>query len=174
MESRSKDGVPRYNGDPVLLTRYREEALQYAMGIEERKRYLVGPRLLQELSGVAKTITRAKTVQDPQWLSHPRGIYQLLEFLEDHLQKPSLVEASQHVIRFFYNLQRSRGESMTEWCARYAEALWEASSALRKVQKEFGGGNIRRDVKKETECLVRLGKEFRELTAWDFEPRTLP
>lgn len=157
MEGRSKDGVPRYNGDPVLLMRYREEALQYAMGIEDRKRYLVGPRLLQELTGTARVITRAKTLQDPQWLSHPRGVYQLLEFLEAHLQKPSLVEASQHVIKFFYNLQRHRGESMTDWCARHAEALWEASSALRKVQKEYGNstGN-------------RVSREQSERSQWDW------
>ena len=28
---------------------------------------------------------------------------------------------------------------MTEWVARHAEALWEASQAMRKVQKEYGG-----------------------------------
>ena len=27
---------------------------------------------------------------------------------------------------------------MTEWIARHTEALWEASAALRRVQKEFG------------------------------------
>ena len=54
-------------------------------------------RLLQELFGVAKTITRTQTIRDPQWLSDPRGMYRLLEYLEQHLPKPSLVEASRHV-----------------------------------------------------------------------------
>ena len=139
MDEKSRDGVPRYDGDPMKLARYREDALQYYMGVEMKKRYLVGPRLLQELSGVAKTITRTQTIRDPQWLSDPRGVYRLLEFLEKHLQKPSLVEASRHVMNFFYNLQRAKGETMTEWCARHAEALWEASTALRQVQKEHGG-----------------------------------
>ena len=143
MEERSRDGVPKYDGDPMKLSRYREEALQYYMGVEHKKKYLVGPRLLQELSGVAKTITRTMTIRDPQWLSDPRGVYRLLEYLEQHLQKPSLVEASRHVMKFFYNLQRGRGETMTEWCARHAEALWEASTALRKVQREYEGKDVK-------------------------------
>ena len=138
MEEKSRDGVPGCDGDPMKLARYREDALQYYMGVEMKKRYLVGPRLLQELSGVAKTIARTQTIRDPQWLSDLRGVHRLLEFLEQHLQKPSLVEASQHVMKFFYNLQRSKVETMTEWCARHAEALWEASTAWRKVQKEYG------------------------------------
>ena len=108
------------------------------MTIEHRKRYLVGPRLAKELTGVAKVAIRTRTTLDPQWLSHPRGTYQLLEFLEDFLAKPTLVESSRHIMKFFYNLRRQRGETMTEWIARHAEALWEASQAMRKVQKEFG------------------------------------
>ena len=42
-------------------------------------------------------------------------------------------------MRFFYNLRRRRRESMTEWIAQHAEALWEASQAMRKLQREFRG-----------------------------------
>eukprot|EP00438_Fugacium_kawagutii_P009233 Skav215173 [mRNA] locus=scaffold4227:133697:134038:- [translate_table: standard] len=97
---RSRDGVPKFSGDPLQLAKYREEALQYAMGTDHRKRYLCGPWLLQELSDVARTITRTRNLKDPQWLLNPRGVFQLLEFLEEHLQKTSLVEASQHVFNF--------------------------------------------------------------------------
>ena len=135
----TSDGVPQYGGEPKLLPLYKEEALQYLMTIETRKRYLVGPRLAKELTGVAKVAIRTRTTQDPQWLSHPRGTYQLLEFLEQFLAKPTLVESSRYIMKFFYNLRRRRGETMTEWVARHSEALWEASSAMRKVQKEFGG-----------------------------------
>ena len=134
----SRENVPSYDGTPETLPSYKEKAIQYAMTIEYHKRYLCGPRLLQSLTGVAKVITRSQTLKNPQWLSHPRGVYQLLEFLEEQLAKPSLVDASRHVLKFFYNLNRSRGESMTEWIARHTEALWEASAALRRVQKEFG------------------------------------
>ena len=135
--SRSHDGIPQFDGSPELLPLYKEEALQYWMSFEYHKRYLAGPRLLKELSGVAKVATRTQTLRDPQWLSHPRGVYQLLGFLEQTLSKPSLVEASRFVMKFFYNMGRRRGESMTSWVTRHAEALWEASQSLRKVQKEY-------------------------------------
>ena len=137
--SRTHDGIPIYDGSPELLPLFREEALQYLMTYEHKKRYLVGPRLAKELQGTAKLAIRNMVTRDPQWLSHPRGVYTLLQHLEDVIAKPSLPEASRFVMKFFYNFQRRRCESMTSWIARHAEALWEASQALRKVEKEFGG-----------------------------------
>ena len=125
--------VPRFDGTPELLPGYKEKVIQYMMGIEWHKRYLVGPRLLRELSGVAQSITRPATIRNPQWLSHPRGGYTLLEFLEENLARPSLIDASHHIMKFVYNTGRQRGESMTEWSSRYSEALWEASTALPRV-----------------------------------------
>lgn len=139
--SRTHDGIPIYDGSPELLPLFREEALQYLMTYEHKKRYLVGPRLAKELQGTAKLAIRNMVTRDPQWLSHPRGVYTLLQHLEDVIAKPSLPEASRFVMKFFYNFQRRRCESMTSWIARHAEALWEASQALRKVEKEFGGKN---------------------------------
>ena len=139
--SRTHDGIPIYDGSPELLPLFREEALQYLMTYEHKKRYLVGPRLAKELQGTAKLAIRNMVTRDPQWLSHPRGVYTLLQHLEDVIAKPSLPEASRFVMKFFYNFQRKRCESMTSWIARHAEALWEASQALRKVEKEFGGKN---------------------------------
>ena len=145
-----EEKIPRYDGTPELLPMYKEKVIQYMMGIEYHKRYLVGPRLLRELTGVAQTITRPATLRDPQWLSHPRGAYTLLEFLEDNLARPSLIEASRHVMKFFYNLGRQKGETVTEWSSRHAEALWEASASLRRVQKEHGGHGVAKN-KKPTE-----------------------
>lgn len=145
IKHRSRDGVPTYGGEPERLALYKEDAIQYAMGLEYKKRYLAGPRLLQELTGVAKTITRTKTLRDPQWLSPPRGVFQLLEHLESELGKPSLVDASRHVMKFFYNLSRQKGQTMTEWIAVHTESLWEASAALRRVQREYEGDNSYRN-----------------------------
>ena len=82
---------------------------------------------------------RTQTLKDPQWLALPRGVYQLLGHLKQTLSKPSLVEASRFVMKFFYNMGRAKGETMTSWVTRHAEALWEASQALRKVQRGYGG-----------------------------------
>ena len=70
---RTSDGVPIFDGSPELLTLYREEAVQYLMTFEYKKRYLAGPRLVKELQGTAKTAVRNMTLRNPQWVSHPRG-----------------------------------------------------------------------------------------------------
>ena len=67
--------VPSYDGAPEGLAAYKEAVLQYLMATETHKRYLVGPRLVQRLTGVAKALIRTQTLRDPQWLAHPRGAY---------------------------------------------------------------------------------------------------
>ena len=121
--------VPSYDGAPEGLAAYKEAVLQYLMATETHKRYLVGPRLVQRLTGVAKALIRTETLRDPQWLAHPRGAYTLLGFLEETLERPSLIEANKHVMAFFYQLERKKGETMTEWIA---------SRALQRVQREHG------------------------------------
>ena len=130
--------IPSFDGTPEKLQTYREDVLQYLMAVEMHKRYLVGPRLVQELSGIAKVLVRTKTLKDPQWLSHARGAYELLRFLEDNLERPGLQDANSHVTSFFYNLERRKGESMTSWVARHSEKLWEASKSIQRVQREQG------------------------------------
>lgn len=136
--SRTKDGVPTFDGTADKLNLYREEALQYLFTLEHHKMYLAGPRLAQALTGIARTVIRKRLAGDPQWLAHPRGGYDLLEHLERCIGQPSLLQASQHIQKFFYQLKRKRFESMTAWTNRHSEALWEASRALRLVQSDLG------------------------------------
>lgn len=135
---KNKDGVPSYDGTAEKLALFREEALAYTFTLEVHKRYLAGPRLAKELTGVARTVVRRKLAQDPQWLAHPRGAYVLIDFLEKAIESPTLVQASNYIHRFFYQLKRRRGETMTEWVNRHSESMWEASRALKRVQKEYG------------------------------------
>lgn len=136
--SKTKDGVPCYDGAADKLNLYKEEALQYLFTLEHHKRYLAGPRLSQSLTGIARTVIRKRLARDPQWLAHPRGAYDLLEHLEECIGQPTVLQAAQHTQKFFYQLKRRRNETMTSWTNRRSEALWEASRALRKVQAEQG------------------------------------
>ena len=147
IERTIKDGIPLFDGTPELLPYYREEAIQYMFTFETHKRYLAGPRLAKELSGVARTIVRKKNLQNPQWLANPRGVYALLDYLEQAMERPSLVQTSQLVSRFFFQMKRRRQETMTQWVNRHSEALWEASRALKRVQQEYqprGADRLRR------------------------------
>ena len=129
--------IPSFDGAPEKLATYRDEALEYTFTLEIHRRYLAGPRLAQSLTGVARTVIRRKLSTDPQWLAHPRGAYTLIDFLEQAIEQPTLVQASQHIQKFFYQLRRKRGETMTEWVNRHSESLWEASRALKRVEKEY-------------------------------------
>ena len=113
IERTYKDGIPIYDGTPEMLPYYREEALNYMFTFETHKRYLAGPRLAKELQGVARTIVRKKNLQDPQWLAQPRGVYALLSCLENAIERPSLVQSSQLVSRFFFQMKRKKQETMT-------------------------------------------------------------
>ena len=137
------DRIPSFDGSPEKLATYRDEALAYTFTLEIHKRYLAGPRLAQNLTGVARTVIRRKLSVDPQWLAHPRGAYVLIDFLEQAIEQPTLVQASQYIQKFFYQLRRKRGETMTQWVNRHAESLWEASRALKRVQNEYVGGTHR-------------------------------
>ena len=135
---RNKEGVPSYDGSAEKLSLFRDKALAYTFTLEHHKRYLAGARLAKELTGVARTVVRKKLAQDPQWLAHPRGAYVLIEYLEQAIETPTLVQASNHIHKFFYQLRRRKGETMTEWINRHSESMWEASRALKRVQKEHG------------------------------------
>ena len=143
MESlpRSKDGVPTFDGSAEHLAMFKEEALAYLFTLEHHKRYLAGPRLAQGLTGVARTVIRKKLAIDPQWLAHPRGAYDLIEHLEQALGQPTLIQAAQHIQKFFYQLKRKRNETMTQWTSRHSEALWDASRALQRVNSEHSSVN---------------------------------
>ena len=130
---RTSDGVPIFDGSPELLTLYREEAVQYLMTFEYKKRYLAGPRLVKELQGTAKTAVRNMTLRNPQWVSHPRGVFVLLEHLEGIVAKPSLVEASRFVMKYFYGLQRKKFETMTSWIRQRAASCERAKPAIEAV-----------------------------------------
>ena len=52
--------APSVDGTPEKLQGYKEDALQHLMAVEMRKRYLVGPRLVQELTGTAIRCSRAR------------------------------------------------------------------------------------------------------------------
>ncbi|CAK9111517.1 unnamed protein product [Durusdinium trenchii] len=119
---------------------FKEEALAYLFTLETQKRYLGGPRLAQGLTGVARTVIRKKLAVDPPWLAHPRGAYDLIEHLEQSLGQPTLIQAAQHIQKFFYQLKRKRNETMTQWTSRHSEALWDASRALQRVNSEHGSG----------------------------------
>ena len=114
----TKDGVPIFDGSAESFVPYKRAALNYVETLEWKKRSLAGPRLQTALKGPARVAVQH---QRPGWISHEKGADQLLDFLREHVQAPTLSEAGKNISRFFYQVRRRRGESMNSWIVRHDE-----------------------------------------------------
>ena len=115
---RSKDGVPQWDGSASTFQEYSELAEHWEQTVPYHKRYLCGPKLLNELSGTARRFILSKR---PGWLSHNGGVQTLLAHLRQHLGLPQLSEMSEYMNRYFKQSRRKRNESMNEYITRKAE-----------------------------------------------------
>ena len=52
--TRSKHGVPQWDGDPATIAEFKDEALLYEATVKRSERETVVPRLCAELTGQAK------------------------------------------------------------------------------------------------------------------------
>ena len=68
---RTKDGIPTWGGDASTFTLYEESALNWEQSLTWEKRYVAGPKLVQELTGAAK---RYVAGQPPGWVSFRGGV----------------------------------------------------------------------------------------------------
>lgn len=131
---RSKDGVPCWDGSSSTFQAYSEEAEHWEQTIPYHKRYLCGPRLLNELSGTAKRFVLSKR---PGWVSHSGGVQTLLNHLRQHLGLPQLAEMSDFMNRYFKQSRRKKSESMNEYITRKAELYARAESTLGRAQEHY-------------------------------------
>ena len=130
--TRSKDGVPQWNGDASTYQEYEEQALQWEQSIPYHKRYLAGPKLVAELSGPARKHVTGKR---PQWLSFNGGVQHLLEHLRECLGRPTIPELTEFLNRYFRQSRRKKFETMNTYITRKTD---RARQALARVQKFYG------------------------------------
>ena len=133
----TKEGVPIFDGNSENYIAYRRAALNFVETLEWKKRSLAGPRLQAALEGSARTSVQHKV---PGWVSDDRGAVQLLDFLKSKVQSPTLAEAGKMISKFFYQVRRRKGESMSAWTVRHDEALFEARRTLAEAIEEYGVG----------------------------------
>ena len=136
-ELRYKEGIPIFDGSAEQYVAYRRAALNYVETLEWKKRPLAGPRLQAVLEGAAKAAVQHKP---PGWISHDRGAQELLDYLKGQVQPPTLAEAGKTISRFFYQVKRRKGETMSAWIVRHDEALYEARRTLAEAIQEYGKG----------------------------------
>ena len=132
--TRSKDGVPQWDGDAASFQDYEEQALQWEQGVPYHKRYLSGPKLVAELSGPARKHVMGKR---PQWLSFDGGVSHLLKHLRECLGRPTIPEMTEYLNKYFRNSRRKRFETMNHYITRKTEVYHRARQALARVQKFY-------------------------------------
>ena len=89
------------------------------------KRYLWGPKLIQELSGTARRFVLAK---NPTWVSCPGGVQVLLDHLRQHLGFPQMSEMSDFMAK--YLLLSEVNHSSIDTINR-AKRLWDQAKGMK-------------------------------------------
>ena len=130
--SRSKDGIPIWDGDSGTFQEYEECALLWEQSIAYEKRYLCGPKLINELVGTARRFVVGKR---PEWVSYNGGVQQLLRHLREHLGLPQMPEVADFLNRYFKQSRRRRGETINDYITRKTEAYARARQSLSRVIK---------------------------------------
>jgi hypothetical protein len=133
MLTKNKDGVPHWDGDPSEFEEFQEECYKYEETVKLQDRYLVGPRIAAGLTGQASTAINGKK---RGWLSTPKGVDKLVDFLNKAINKPALPDVGQHMSKLFYAIKRKRGEGMTPFCIRHRDHYEKTRRALAKVLRE--------------------------------------
>ena len=128
--SRNKEGVPQWSGEAASFQEYEEQALQWEQSIAYGKRYLCGPKLIQEMSGTARKFVTGKR---PDWLSFSGGVTYLMQHLRKSLGRPQIPELSEYLNRYFKQSKRRKFESMNQYIVRKTEVYQRARQALARV-----------------------------------------
>ena len=131
---KSKDGVPCWDGDPNSFQEYEETSMVWEQSVAWHKRGLCGPRLANELTGVARRFILGMPVD---WLSYAGGVQRLMDHLRGSLGLPQLPEMTDHLTKYFKQGRRKRGESMGEYITRKVEVYSRAKQALSRVLKTY-------------------------------------
>lgn len=132
--TRSRDGVPQWDGDAATFQDYEEQSLQWEQSQPYHKRYLGGPKLIAELSGAARKHVMGKR---PDWVSYDGGVAHLLQHLRTCLGRPTIPEMTEYLNRFFRQSRRRRFETMNAYVTRKMEVDHRARQALFRVQKYY-------------------------------------
>ena len=134
--TRSKDGVPVWNGEASSFQAYEEQALQWEQGVPWHKRCLCGPRLVSELTGTARRHIIGKK---PDWVSFQGGVQHLLSHLRQALGRPQISDMTDHLNKYFKSTRRRKMESMNDYITRKTEAYARAKQAYGRVEDEHAG-----------------------------------
>lgn len=96
------------------------------------KRYLCGPRIASELRGPARRVLIGRPAD---WLSYEGGVRRLIEVLKEERGQPKIPEMSELLMKYFKGTRRQKGETMSDYVTRKAEAYTRAQQSMARFQQ---------------------------------------
>ena len=132
--SRTKEGVPTWNGEANSFVSYEESALLWEQALTWEKRYTAGPKLVQELTGAARRLVAG---QPAGWVAYRGGVQVLMDHLRNALGKPRVNEVTDLLATYFKGCKRKSHESMNDYVTKKFEAYYRASQALKRVAPHY-------------------------------------
>ena len=126
--SRTKEGVPTWNGEANSFVSYEESTLLWEQALTWEKRYTAGPKLVQELTGAARRLVAG---QPAGWVAYR------MDHLRNALGKPRVNEVTDLLATYFKGCKRKSHESMNDYVTKKFEAYYRASQALKRVAPHY-------------------------------------
>ena len=133
--SRTREGVPVWDGDASTYVAYAEAAELYEQTTAYHKRCLAAPRLVAELQGAARKLVVG---QPADWLSFNGGVAKLLDHLRQGLGQPKIPELTDHLHRYLCQSRRKHGETINSYVSRKMEIYLRAQQAMKRLQPVHG------------------------------------
>ena len=131
-ESAGKEGgPPSWDGDAATFQEFEESCLLWEQSIAWEKRYLCGPKVAANLTGAAKRYVAGR---HPSWLSHSKGVEDLLAHLRASLGRPQVSDLTDHLSRYFKGSRRRSGGSINDYISRKTEIYLRACQAYQRVK----------------------------------------
>ena len=130
-DAKARDGTPSWDGSAETFQSYCESAMLFEQMTPYHKRYLVGPRLQNELQGSARRLTIG---QAANWLSLDGGVQLLLDHLRKSLGRPQVPELTDLLSRYFKHSRRKPGETMGDYITRKCELYVRAQQAMHRLR----------------------------------------
>ncbi|CAE7470265.1 unnamed protein product [Symbiodinium sp. CCMP2592] len=123
----------QWNGDPGGWADFLRCVRLAFEKTARRKRHLLGPEIVGQLSGRAWVVTQEL---DHRQLVRRDGVVYLIEFLRDRLCKTPIPDVGLRLEQLMIRLRRSPGTSMATWATQLRDAYRQLQLALARARKE--------------------------------------
>ena len=100
---RNRDPVPTWAGEASTFQEFAEAAELFVEMTPYHKRSICAPRIIGALTGAARRMVSAKPAN---WVSHPLGVRDLLEFLRTCLGRPQITDFTDFISKYFRGTKR--------------------------------------------------------------------